>query len=77
MFLYSNPFKSPFAAAAAVYIFVFFFKEKVYICVSGELGVSLHELKVTSKNDVPRVISGHFLGGGAPVKFLLNGFVSV
>ena len=35
--------------------------------------MSLHEFKVTSKNHVPRVISGPFLGGGgAPVKFLLN-----
>ena len=36
--------------------------------------MSLHELKVTSKNHVPSVISGPFLGGGAPVKFLLNAF---
>ena len=33
-------------------------------------------LPVTSENHVPRVISGPFLGGGAPVKFLLNGFIT-
>ena len=47
----------------------FFSKIKVDNCVSGELGVSLHELEVTSKNHVPTVTSGPFLGGGGGQDF--------
>ena len=42
---------------------LFFFLKKVDICVSEEPGVSLHDLKVTSKSHVPSLIFGPFLGG--------------